>query len=50
MPDYTITRYHESSFKNEKIIDFVHLDYEKEEEMTKLTKWQELKKQYLKEN
>lgn len=48
VPDYTITRYQESSFKNEKIIDFVHLDDEKEEEMIKLVKWQELDKVYLK--
>lgn len=48
VPDYTITRYQESSFANEKIVDFVHLADEKEEEMIKLVKWQELDKVYLK--
>lgn len=48
VPDYTITRYQESSFKNDKIIDFVHLDDEKEKEMIKLAKWEELEKVYLK--
>lgn len=48
VPDYTITRYQESCFQNEKIIDFVHLDDEKEEEMIKLAEWKELEKVYLK--
>ena len=46
-PDYTITKYQESNFQNEKIIDFVHLDAEKEE-MIKLAEWKELEKAYLK--
>ena len=47
VPDYTVTKYQESNFQNEKIIDFVHLDYEKEEEMIKLAEWKELEKAYL---
>ena len=48
VPDYTITKYQESSFPNEKIVDFVHLDDKKENEMIKLVKWQEEDKVYLK--
>lgn len=48
VPDYIITRYQESSFPNGKIVDFVHLDDEKEDEMIKLVKWQKEDKVYLK--
>lgn len=44
VPDYTITKYQESNFEDEKIIDFVHLDDEKEEEMIKLAEWKKLEK------
>ena len=48
VPDYAITEYQESRFPSEKIVDFVNLDYEKENEMIKLVKWQEENKVYLK--
>ena len=48
VPDYTITKYQESNFEDEKIIDFLHLDDEKEEEMIKLAEWKKLEKVYLK--
>ena len=47
VPDYTITKYQESNFQDEKIVDFVHLEYEKEEEMIKLAEWKELEMAYL---
>lgn len=34
--------------ENEKIVDFVHLDYENEAEMSRLVDWKEIEKVYLK--
>lgn len=48
VPYYDIPVYQESNFKEDKIIDFVHLDDEKEEEMIKLAKWRKLDEVYLK--
>ena len=42
VPYYVTPRYCESYFPNEKILDFMHLDNEKEEEMVKLVKWQRI--------
>ena len=48
VPDDTITMYQELSLENEKIVDFVHLDYENEAEMSRLVDWKEIEKVYLK--
>lgn len=46
VPDFVITRYCESSFPQERILDFIHLPYdENKEKMIKYVTWQPIEKQ-----